>query len=340
MSTPQTAHSGRSSTVPFHYNGIPLAAIEHEEDLWLTGEDIGNALEYAHPRDAIKKLYQRNQTELDQHSVIIKIPVSYGDAGTNAGVGDAKTGTWGDNLSPHVGDVGSETPPAGTGATRLQPVRVFNEEGVMILTMLSSQPKAALFRAWAVGVLKAFRHGNLTISSPANRQRLLETCIKEARWGNPVAVHTLIQHFGYPETMRREIKSSLIKRAQRHSAQTPELVDWFLDSFLPRLRDEIEGEPGAYLAALRSRPPYFTSWREIKVEGARWCLQFRRSDMYSFVAPLAEQEGVDAEITSHLFNKWINVSTDRMNQAGFDLIDNIANNGRKVGRLMLTEKGV
>jgi prophage antirepressor-like protein len=294
-----------TSTVPFNYNGIPLAAIEHEEDLWLTGSDIGNALEYKDPSDAIKKLYKRNQAELDQHSIVLKLPIESMAAGTLEGSADTETDTWGDSLSPQVGVEGSETPPAGTGITQLRPVRVFNEEGVMILTMLSSQPKAALFRAWAVGVLKAFRHGNLTISSPANRQRLLETCIKESRWGNPVAVHTLIQHFGYPETIRREIKSSLLKRAQRHSAQTPELVDWFLDTFLPRLRDEIEGEPGVYLAALRSRPPYFTSWREIKVEGARWCLQFRRSDMYSYIAPLAEQEGVDAEITSHLFNKWI-----------------------------------
>lgn len=332
------------STVPFNYNGIPLAAIEHEEDLWLTGEDIGNALEYNNPRIAINKLYKRNQAELDQHSIVIKMPVSSEAAYPQEGDDDTEEGTCVTSLGTQVGPNDLETPPAypekGAGVTQLRPVRVFNEEGVMILTMLSSQPKAALFRAWAVGVLKAFRHGNLTISSPANRQRLLETCIKESRFGNPVAVHTLIQHFGYPETIRREIKSSLIKRAQRHSAQTPELVDWFCDTFLPRLRDEIEGEPGAYLAALRNRPPYFTSWREIEVKGARWCLQFRRSDMYSFVAPLAEPEGVDAEITSQLFNKWINFSTDRINQAGFELIDNVANNGRKVGRLILTGKGV
>lgn len=332
MSTTQTAHSGRSSTVPFNYNGIPLAAIEHEEDLWLTGEDIGNALEYTHPRQSITKLYQRNQEELDQHSIVIKLPISSLPA-------ESEEGTCEVNLTSQVGSEESGTPPAESGITQLRPVRVFNEEGVMILTMLSSQPKAALFRAWAVGVLKAFRHGNLTISSPANRQRLLETCIKESRFGNPVAVHTLIQHFGYPETIRREIKSSLVKRAQRLSSQTPELVDWFLDTFLPRLRDEIEGEPGIYLSALRNRPPYFTSWKEIEVKGARWCLQFRRSDMYSFVAPLAEQEGVDADITTHLFSKWLNVSTDRMGQAGFDLIDNIANAGRKVGRLILTKEG-
>ena len=331
----QANHS--TSAVPFNYNGIPLSAIEHEEDLWLTGIDIGRALEYEHPRRSIKTLFERNRAELETHSLVLKLPVSNKDAASEPNDDDPKEGTCGIILMPQVGDEASGKAAA---ASQLRPVRVFNEEGVMILTMLSSQPKAALFRAWAVGVLKAFRHGNLTISSPANRQRLLETCIKESRFGNPVAVHTLIQHFGYPETIRLEIKSSLIKRAQRQTSQPPELVDWFCDTFLPRLRDEIEGETGIYLAALRKRPPYFTSWREIEVKGARWCLQFRRSDMYSFVAPLAEQEGVDAEITSQLFNKWINFSTDRIGQAGFELIDNVSNNGRKVGRLILTGKGV
>jgi len=335
----QSQHGRLSPFVPFNYNGIPLTAIPHEEDLWLTGEDIGNALEYAHPRDAIKKLYQRNQVELDQHSIVIKLPVSYGDAGSPEGGGDAETGTCGVRLTPHVGDAGSETPPAGSEATRLQPVRVFNEEGVMILTMLSSQPKAAQFRAWAVGVLKAFRHGNLALSSPASRQRLLETCIKEARFGNPVAVHTLITHFGYPESIRREIKADLLRRALRQPAKMPELVDWYFETFLPRLRDEIEGEPGIYLTALRNRPPYFTSWREIKVAGARWCLQYRRSDMFTFVCPLAEQEEVDVEITSQMFQKWMGFSTERFKAAGFERVEHSEVHGQHMMRLMLKEGG-
>ena len=32
------------ASVPFTFNGQPLAAISHEDDLWLTGEDIGRAL--------------------------------------------------------------------------------------------------------------------------------------------------------------------------------------------------------------------------------------------------------------------------------------------------------
>lgn len=47
-----------------------------------------------------------------------------------------------------------------------QPTRIFNEEGVMIITMLSRQPKAAEFRRWAVQVLKAYRHGLLAPALP------------------------------------------------------------------------------------------------------------------------------------------------------------------------------
>jgi hypothetical protein len=210
----------------------------------------------------------------------------------------------------------------------------------MILTMLSSQPKAALFRAWAVGVLKAFRHGNLALNSPVNRQRLLETCIKEARWGNPVAVHTLIQNFGYPESMRREIKSELVRRSLRIPSKSPELVDWFCDTFLPRLRDEIEGAAGVYLAALRNRPPYFARWKEIEVDGARWCLQYRVSDLYSYLCPLAEQEEVDTEITSQSFTRWMNFCADRIKAAGFDRVEHSEVHGQKMMRLLLAEGGI
>jgi prophage antirepressor-like protein len=344
MTTAKSARSGQSSAVPFHYNGIPLAAIEHEEDLWLTGEDIGNALGYTNPRIAINKLYKRNQVELDQHSIVVKLPISSGAAYPGEGEDDAETPTCVTNLGTQVGRSESEAPPVypekGGGVTQLRPVRVFNEEGVMILTMLSSQPKAAEFRAWAVGVLKAFRHGNLALSSPANRQRLLETCIKESRFGNPVALHTLIQHFGYPESIRREVKSSLLRRALRQPAQVPELVDWYCDTFLPRLRDEIEGEAGVYLKALRNRPPYFSRWREMQVEGARWCLQYRVSDMYTYVCPLAEQEGVDTEVTSQMFTRWMGFADDRIKAAGFERVEQPENKGQKMFRLLLVGKGV
>lgn len=40
------------------------------------------------------------------------------------------------------------------------------------------------------------------IADQRKRDRLLETCIKEARFGNAAAIHTLITEFGYPESIR------------------------------------------------------------------------------------------------------------------------------------------
>lgn len=314
------------------------------------------ALEYIDPRDAIKKLYRRNIKELRQYSTLVKLPVSYGHAGTLEGENVQETPPCGDNLSPHGGEIDSKTGHAGTlegydddenkaaiaeinpeGETRLRSVRIFNEEGVMILTMLSSQPKAAEFRAWAVKILKAYRHGNLVLANPLAREHLLETCIKESRFGSPAAVHVLIEHFGFPATLRRDINRDLIRRASRLPAKEPELLDWFLDTFLPRLRDEIEGTPGEILAGIRNRPPYYTNWGEMAVEGALWCLRHRPSDLFTFVCPLAEAEGVETDISSQLFTRWLSYNSARLKSGGWARVEHSRTQGWNVFRLMLVD---
>ena len=115
------------------FNGLNVSFIEKDKDLWLTGEQIGIALEYEFPRQAIKKIYERNKDELDEYSCLIKI------AGCEVTKGGVKL-----------------TPPGGK-----QETRVFNEHGTMVITMLSRQPIARLFRKWAVNILKAYRHGEL-----------------------------------------------------------------------------------------------------------------------------------------------------------------------------------
>lgn len=101
------------------FNGHPLEIIQHQDEVWFNKEQIGGALGYADPRKAINKIYLRNQTELDEYSVGVKL---------------------------------------GSTDGKQYETRIFNEEGVMLLTMLSRQPKAAEFRRWAVKVLKAYRH--------------------------------------------------------------------------------------------------------------------------------------------------------------------------------------
>jgi len=107
------------------FNGHPLEIIQHQDQVWFNKEQIGEALGYADPRKSINKIYQRNKDELDEYSA------------------EVKQSSGGVKLSPPGGE---------------QTTRIFNEEGVMLLTMLSRQPKAAEFRRWAVKVLKAYRH--------------------------------------------------------------------------------------------------------------------------------------------------------------------------------------
>lgn len=326
------------------FHAAPVHLIEHEGDLWMTGEDIGQALEYADPRDAIKKLFARNQEELENYSAVVKVAL-----------GDPEKGGLRGQIVPAGGGSEDETDPS--GVIQRRPVRVFNEEGVMVLTMLSSQPKAREFRAWAVQILKAWRRGELALSTACLRETVLVTCIKEARFGNPVAVDTLIRHYGYPETIRREIRGELQRRAQRDPAETPELVLWFIEGFLPRLRDEIEietykgnvpkekgkwypeGRATPILTAIRNRHPNYRNWREVKEAGARWSLEHRASDLYDFLAPLAEAEDADLDVTSHRFTRWLGYNAARLKAAGWERVEHHQTHGWAIFRLRLT-KGV
>lgn len=281
-------------SVPFNFNGLALAAIQHEEDLWLTGEDIGRALEYSDPAQAVRNLFNRNKDELEGYSCQLKLSC----------------------------EDGVDNSDGGAAVTRLRPVRVFNEEGVMILTMLSSQPKAAAFRAWAVAVLKAYRHGNLALFPPAARERLLETCIKEARFGNGAALHTLIAHFGYPESIRAPAAPAAVGEAAPVAAGMPSAVrrklpDWFVRVWLPRLAAEIRAGGGPLLADLRAGRKHFRFWKEVAVEGALFALDHPTSYLYEIVAEHAAKEGVPVDVAANYFGRWLTFLEPEMNALGW-----------------------
>lgn len=103
--------------------GTDLNLILHNDDAWLTMDDIGQALDYEHPRDSINNLYNRNQELLDDYSTTINLMAVDG---------------------------------------KQRDMRVFNEEGVMLIAMRSNQPRAIDFQRWAVRILKAYRQGKLT----------------------------------------------------------------------------------------------------------------------------------------------------------------------------------
>ena len=81
--------------------------IVDNNDLWLDAESIGISLDYAEPRKAVLKIYERNKKELDNFSVVVKM-------GSTDGKDYFK--------------------------------RVFNEEGIYLITMHANTPKASQFR--------------------------------------------------------------------------------------------------------------------------------------------------------------------------------------------------
>lgn len=112
------------------FQGHELSVVDHDGQQWLTGEQIGEALEYRKPRKSINEIYRRHAAELSDYSVDLKVRSTDGKA--------------------------YET-------------RVYNREGVMVITMLSHQPRAREFRRWAVRILKAYEAGDLTAATEAQR---------------------------------------------------------------------------------------------------------------------------------------------------------------------------
>lgn len=119
----------------FQFDGIPVSVVDQNGEGWMIGEDIGKALDYNDPRDAINKIYERNRDDLEEYSVTVKLTATDG---------------------------------------KKYDMRVYNEEGVMMVGFFSKQPKAVAFRKWAVGILKAYRHNELAQQNQAYKELQLK----------------------------------------------------------------------------------------------------------------------------------------------------------------------
>jgi prophage antirepressor-like protein len=102
--------------------GIQLIQAESDDEtFWLTGEEVGMALDLEDPKESIKKIYQRHKDELEEFSMLWTV-------GTPGGP---------------------------------QEVRIFSEEGVYMITFFSQSQKGKEFRKWVARLLKAYRQGKL-----------------------------------------------------------------------------------------------------------------------------------------------------------------------------------
>lgn len=121
------------------FNTTPITIIDHNGEGWMTGEDIGKALGYGDPRVAVHKIFDRNRDELEDYSTVVKLVTVDG---------------------------------------KERETRVYNEEGMIIITFLSKQPKAVMFRRWTAGVLKRLRQGQQPALNPTNIAALQAELLK------------------------------------------------------------------------------------------------------------------------------------------------------------------
>lgn len=108
----------------------------------MTAEQLGSALEYSTPRESINKMVSR--------SGYLRQPEFSGEV--------------------------KMTSPQGT----LQSTRIFTEDGIYEVTMLSRQPKAQKFRAWVRAILKSLRKGETFVIKPQDEKLAIQKQRAEA----------------------------------------------------------------------------------------------------------------------------------------------------------------
>lgn len=107
-------------------------------DIFMTRDQIGQALEYSNPRIAISKIHNRHKDRLNRFSSVTKL-------GTEAGYRETV---------------------------------IYNEQGIYEIIRRSQQPKADAFYDWVYELLSKLRKGKLQVTKkPNSRKLLLETAL-------------------------------------------------------------------------------------------------------------------------------------------------------------------
>jgi phage antirepressor YoqD-like protein len=106
------------------FNGIECNLWKDEDSqIWMTREQIGSALEYSNPREAIKNIHSRNKERLDKFSRVAQIDTPYGR----------------------------------------QEMYIYNTKGVYEVCRYSKQTKANDFYDWVYELLEGLRTGELQV---------------------------------------------------------------------------------------------------------------------------------------------------------------------------------
>lgn len=108
-------------------------------DIFMTREQIGSALNYKNPRKAIKDIHLRNKIRLDNFSRGAQI----------------------------------ETP------SGKQETTIYNEQGIYEIIRRSGQPKADEFYDWVYDLLSKLRKGELNVEQPKSNLEALQLTVQE-----------------------------------------------------------------------------------------------------------------------------------------------------------------
>jgi|SRR5690625_1396540 len=101
--------------------------VNDNNDIFMTREQIGQALEYATPRKAISDLHNRHKERLDKFSVVSRLRTTDG---------------------------------------KQYETIIYNEKGIYEIARKSGQPKADEFYDWVYDLLSRLRRGEATIQAP------------------------------------------------------------------------------------------------------------------------------------------------------------------------------
>ena len=106
---------------------------DKQGNILMTREQIGKALGYSNPNDAIKKIHKRNRDRLDKYSIIV--PLEYPKKG-------------GDKMTP---------------TENMQNTILYTRRGVYEICRFSKQPKANAFYDWVYDLLEGLATGQIKI---------------------------------------------------------------------------------------------------------------------------------------------------------------------------------
>ncbi|WP_216363842.1 BRO-N domain-containing protein [Moorella sp. E306M] len=119
-----------------NFGNVQCDFYSDNKEIWMTREQIGRALEYADPGDAIRKIHERNRDRLDRFSVTVKL------SGTDG---------------------------------KLYDTYLYSARGVYEICRWSRQPKADAFYDFVYDILESLRTGQTQLTHAGKQIRPFKT---------------------------------------------------------------------------------------------------------------------------------------------------------------------